>query len=533
MKKTMKSLLCLLLALVMVLGMTACGGKSTDDAQTDDSTAADGSTEAAASGTTRKDPDTLTVAVSAAVNTLDPHQANLAQAINALNPVYETLVRYDENGELQGLLAESWEQIDDLSWQFNLRHGVKFHNGEEMKASDVLFSIQRATGDKGVGVSHVMYIVDGEACEAPDDYTVIIRTKEPFAPFLTYMTFMGACVVSEKEFTEDEENAMNNPCGTGPFKFESWIQNDRTTYVRNDEYWGEKPAYKNLVIRTIVEANSRVIELKSGTVDIAYEIPATEIAGLESNSDTKIASRNSTTYEYLGMNCSKEPFSNPEFRKAIAMAIDFDSMVTAVYGDSAAVTRSPVNPGMIYSISDQLESRYDPEAAKAIIDDLGLSGTTYKLTTWNAQHRVDCATIMQSMLKEVGINIEIDAVELATWSSDLGEGNTDFFIAGFGAIGFPDPDMNIYGPLHKDQVGISNYCFYVDDTLSELLDQSRSIKDGPDRQAVIEQIQQMVYDEAPMLPYANTMQVIGLRSDVQGFVPTAAQNHFVQNVYFG
>lgn len=529
MSKKMTKLLCLAMTLVMMLGMVACGGNNSST-NTNTGANTDTSTDSGNNATTK---DTLTVAVSAAPNTLDPHQANLAQAINALNPVYETLVRYDDNGEIQGLLAESWEQLDELSWQFNLRKGVKFHNGEEMKASDVLYSIQRATAEEtGVNVSHVMYVVDGPACEVVDDYTIIIRTKTAFAPFLTYMTFMGACVVSEKAFTEDPENAINNPVGTGPFTFESWIPNDRTTYVRNENYWGEAPAYEHLVIRTIVEANSRVIELESGSIDIAYEIPAVDIARLESNPDTKIASRNSTTYEYLGMNCSKEPFSNQEFREAIAMAIDWDAMVTAVYGESAAVTRSPVNPGMTYSISDELASRYDPVAAKAIIDKLGLAGSTFKLTTWNAQHRVDCATIMQNMLKEIGINIEIDAVELATWSSDLASGNTDFFIAGFGAIGFPDPDMNIYGPLHKDQVAISNYTFYVNDHLSSILDDSRSIVDGPDRQAIIEEVQQIVYDEVPMLPYANTMQVVGLRSDVQGFTPTPAQNHFVHSVYF-
>lgn len=522
MKKTMTKFLSMAMTLVMVLSLVACGGGN--DAAGDDSASTGG------------DPvvkDTLTVAISAAPNTLDPHSANLAHAINALNPVYETLVRYDDNGEIKGLLAESWEQIDDVSWKFNLRKGVKFHNGEEMKASDVLFSIQRATGDKGVNVSHVMYVVDGPACEVVDDYTVIIRTKTPFAPFLTYMTFMGACVVSEKAFTENEEFAINNPCGTGPFTFESWVANDRTTYVRNENYWGEVPAYEKLVIRTIVEANSRVIELEAGSIDIAYEIPATDIARLDAGAETKIASRNSTTYEYLGMNCSKEPFNNPEFREAIAMAIDFEAMVTAVYGESAAVTRSPVNPGMTYSISEELPSRYDPEAAKAIIEKLGLTGSTFKMTTWNAQHRVDCATIMQSMLKEVGITLTIDAVELATWASDLESGNTDFFIAGFGAIGFPDPDMNIYGPLHQGQIPTSNYCYYANQHLSDILDQSRAIVDGPDRETIIEEVQQIVYDEVPMLPYANTMQVIGLRSDVQGFVPTPAQNHFVHSVYFG
>ena len=93
--------------------------------------------------------------------------------------------------------------------------------------------------------------------------------------------------------------------------------------------------------------------------------------------------------------------------------------------------------------------------------------------------------------------------------------------------------MNIYGPLHQGQIPTSNYCFYANQHLSDILDQSRAIVDGPDRETIIEEVQQIVYDEVPMLPYANTMQVIGLRSDVQGFVPTPAQNHFVHSVYFG
>lgn len=511
----MKSKLTRILSLILIISIvfTGCAAKDTD------------------AGSENK--DTLTVAVSADPPTLDPHAASLAQSINALNPIYETLVRYGDDGSIVPLLAESWEQVDELSWKFNLKKGVKFHNGEEMKASDVVYSFKRATGPDGAKVSHVMYIVDGENCEVVDDYTVIIRTKMPFSPFLKYMPFMGAAVVSEKEFTQNPEKAALNPCGTGPFKFTEWKKNDRVTYERNDDYWGEKAAYKNLVIKTVVEANSRVIELETGSVDIAYDIPATDIERIESNKDTKIASRNSTTYEYLGMNTSKEPFSNPEFRRAIDLAINEEELVNYVYRGSAVYTPGPVTPDMIYFDGSDTKCNYDPEEAKTILKKLGIAeGTTFTLTTFEAKHRVDSATIMQSMLKEVGINIEIKSLELAAWANDLEQGNTDLFIAGFGAIGFPDPDMNIFGPLHTDQIPLSNYCYYSNPTLDELIDNSRITADGPEREKIIMEIQKLVRNEIPMIPYANTKQVIGLRSNVMGFTPTPAQNHFVNNCYF-
>lgn len=499
--------------LLLTLLCTGCGGASEDSS---------------------KDKDTLTVAVSADPPTLDPHSASLAHTVNALNPVYETLVRYTEDGELIPLLAESWEQLDELSWKFNLRKGVKFHNGEEMKSSDVLYSFQRATGSDGALVSHITYILDAQNSEAVDDYTVIIRTKEPFAPFLQYLSHMACAVVSEKEFTENTEKASQNPCGTGPFKFQEWKKNDRVTYVKNEDYWGEKAKYSNLVIRTIVEANSRVIELESGSIDIAYEIPANDVTRIKGNKELKIADRPSTTYEYFGMNTSKEPFNNPEFRMAIDLAIDEEELVKSVYKETAIYTPGPVTPDMKYFDDSDVECRYDPAKAKEILNQLGIKdGTKFRLTTFEAKHRVDSATILQSMLNEVGIELEIESLELAAWSNKLGQGDTDFFIAGFGAVGFSDPDMNVYGPLHSNNIGLNNYCFYQNEELDNMIDSTRKISDGEEREALFKDIQKLIRKEVPMIPYANTMQVVGLRKNVQGFKVSPAQNHFVNNVYFG
>ncbi len=477
--------------------------------------------------------DTLTVAFGSDPPTLDPHSSSSSPSVNALNPIYETLVRYDENGEISPLLAESWEQIDELSMKFNLRKGVKFHNGEEMKASDVIYSMKRATGPEGAKVSYIMKAIDSEKCEIVDDYTVIIRTHEPFAPLLGYLPYVGAVIVSEKEFTADAAKAALNPVGTGPFKFVEWKKSDRVIYVRNDEYWGEKAAYTNLVIRTIVEANSRVIELEAGGVDIIYDIPANDVQRIEDNPDTKIEKKNSTIFEFLGMNTSKEPFNNVEFRRAIDLAIDEESIVASVYRGNATYTPGPVTPNMKYFDDSDTKMRYNPEESKKILRELGIAeGTTYEVKLSENKMRIDSATIIQSMLKEVGINLEIKILEAGTFWDALEQGDSQFFISGWGAVGFPEPDNNIFGPLHSLQIPANNYCFYSNPEMDALLNASRTTPDSPEREKIVKDVQKLIRSEVPYITYANPQQIAGMRSNVMGFKPTPAASHFVHKVYF-
>jgi len=463
---------------------------------------------------------------------LDPHAANNQFIVNSLNPVYETLVRYDENLKITPLLAESWEQIDELSWKFNLRKGVKFQNGEEMKASDVMFSFKRATGPDGAKVSYIMQAIDFEKCEAVDDYTVIIRTFKPF-PLLGYLPYIGAVVVSEKEFTSDLAKAVANPIGTGPFKFVEWKKGDRLTYVRNDEYWGDKPLYKNLVIRTIVEANSRVIELEAGTVDIACEIPPNDAKRLEGNPDIKIERTPSTQFNFLGMNTAKAPFDNVEFRRAIDLAINEELIVESIYMGSAIYTATPVTPSMTYYDDSDTKCRYNPEESKEILKKLGIAeGTTITITINEKKDRVDAATIMQSMLKEVGLNLEIKSLEAATSDALIEAGDEQLFINAWGTVGFPEPDNNIYGPLHSVGIPYNNYCFYNNPEYDKLVEAQRSTPDGPEREKIVKDVQKLIRSDVPMISYANMQQVAGMRKDVMGFKPTPAASHFYNKAYF-
>ncbi len=516
MKGSFKKVVSLLLVAVMASTLLAGCGKS----------------EPANSGDQSSKKDTLTVAIPFDPITMDPHAAGDTPSVNNQTPVYETLVVYDQDSKIAPMLAESWEQIDAKNWKFNLRKGVKFHNGEEMKASDVLFSFKRATSPDGVKVQYVMGAIDAANCKVVDDYTIIIATHEPF-PLLGYLPYIGASIVSEKEFAADPEKAARNPVGTGPFKFVEWKKNDRCVYVRNEDYWGEKPAYENLVIRTIVESNSRVIELESGSIDIAYAIPANDVARLEQNPDTKIERNTSTLFNYIGMVNDKAPFNNPDFRMAIDLALDEEAIIKTVFRGIADYTPTPVTPICMYFDDSDTKPRYNPEEAKNLLKKAGISeGTTFTMTIYEDQTMMDAATVIQSMLKEVGINLEIKVLEFGTFFLGLESGDYEFFISAWGAVGFTEPDNNLFGPLHGSMIPASNSVHYNSSEYNGLLTKSRATPNGPEREKLIKDAQKLLRKDVPMITYANLNQIVGTRANVKGFKPSLAESHFVRYAYF-
>lgn len=510
----MKKLLMHILVLFLIMTMLAACGSGSEDVDSGPK-------------------DTLVVAIDADPPTLDPHNSSTTPSVNNLTPVYETLVVYDENSEIVPMLAESWEQIDDLRWKFNLRQGVYFHNGEEMKASDVLFSMERATGPKGANVSYIMRAIDSDNCEVVDDYTIIIATHEPFSPLIGYLPYIGAAIISEKEFTADDDYAAQNPVGTGPFEFVEWRKNDRCVYVRNDNYWGNLPAYENLIIRTIVESNSRVIELEAGGVDIAYAIPANDVERIESNPNTKIERNSSTLFEYVGMNMDKAPFDDVRFRRAVDLALNEGAIVQAVFRGIADYTPTPVTPMSLYFDDSDTEPRYDPEEAKRLLEEIGHSeNAVYTMTIIDNQAKMDAATIIQSMLNDVGINIEIQVLEAGAFWQALENGDPEFFISNWGAIGFTEPDNNLWGPFHPSQIPVTNAVRNRNEEYARIMSESRATPNGPEREALIIEAQRLMRDQVTCITYANIQQVVGTRANVRGFKPSLAESHFVRNVYF-
>ena len=516
-------------------GTETSGAQSTEAAQ---EAAAAQAEEAMARAQKEVDPSTvkgkennkdLVVAFGSDTTTLDPHCAGNSAAVNVLLPVVEQLVRYDADGNLQPWLAESYEILDPQTIQFHLRKGVKFHNGEEMKASDVVFSFKRATTDYAANVAYIMDMVDPDGLEIIDDYTVNVRTKVPFASFIYYMPYIGASIISEKAYQSDE--AIEHPVGTGPYRFVEYKKGDYVKYEKNPDYWKGEPACDTLTIKAIPDVTQRYIALETGEVDIAVGLTVNEVSQIADNPDLTLATPPTTVFTTLNFNCAKAPFDNEKFRQAIDYAINEEAVVQAVFRGSAQYTPGPVTPNTKYFYDGEPHCRYDVEKAKELFAESGADmSKTYEIVTNESQTRIDEATIIQQQLAEAGMNVKITVMEYAAYMDYTTGEDKEMFFNGWGAVGFPDPDNNLYGPLHSSGIPENNNTYTNDPKLDEMLDQERSLEDGEEREQLCYDIQKYIRDLTPYVTLENSINLVGLHTYVQGFEampPTDQYYNFV------
>lgn len=513
--KKWKRLVSLTAALILAVSLFAgCGKSSSEDTKT-----------------SSKGKDTLKVATAYDAKSLDPTATNDVASSNVMTQIYETLVQLNDQGEVVPMLAESFKQIDDVTYEFKLKKGVKFHNGEEMKASDVKFSFERAS--KAAPVAHIMGDIDTSSFNMADDYTISFKLNKPNTGFLASLIHTGASILNEKAVTEAGDKYAMNPVGTGPFKFVSWAKGSEVNLEAFSDFHGTKPAFSKLVIKVIPEATNRTIELESGGVDIAYEITANDLSRVEDNKDLQLLRVIDNSTAYLGFNTQKKPFSDLKVRQAIGYALDIDSIVTSVWRGIGRVAVGPIGPNVKYSDKSIPGHEYNVEKAKQLLKEAGLE-KGFKTTIWTNEkkERVDMATIMQSQLKEVGIEVEIKVLEWGAYIDGLNKGEHDMFILGW-STQTPDPDMAVYATFISKNAGAGgNYSFINDPKLDELIQKGRTMKDSDERQAVYYDIQKEIIAQAPWVFLTNGEQVVGASKSVKGFKPSPFGYHVLYNVTF-
>ena len=286
--------------------------------------------------------DTLVVAQGADAKSLDPHASNDNPSARVRVQIFDTLMYLDDDGVPQPMLAESWERPDDKTIIFHLRQGVKFHNGDEMKASDVKFSLERAL--KSPEVSHILAGVNG--VEVIDDYTVKVTTEKPMAAILNNLSHSTLAILSEKATTEAGDKFAQNPVGTGPYKFVSWQSGDRITLEAFPDYWKGATPIKNLVFRNIVEETNRTIGLETGELDVIYDIQGMDKTKLKDNEAFNFIEGPQVSITYLGFNMKKAPYDNLKVREAISYAIDQKPIIDTVFLGAGQAGNSILTPNV-------------------------------------------------------------------------------------------------------------------------------------------------------------------------------------------
>ncbi|MBY7144795.1 glutathione ABC transporter substrate-binding protein [Virgibacillus sp. NKC19-3] len=470
---------------------------------------------------------------------LDPHAANDGNSLYVMNAMYDTLVALDTDLELQPALAESFEQIEDTVWEAQIREGVTFHDGSELNAEVVKANLDRVM-DPDIG-SPLAFLYDMiDTVEVTDEYTVEITTAYPFSALPLHLAHPGGHIITLESIEADYEAVENgeepftsvneNPVGTGYFKYEDRSHGENITLVKNEDYWGEEAKVDSVTFKVVPEDLTRIAELETGEADINYPVNADDIAQIDGNEGTHVKQSESSNLTYVGMNTEQEPFDDPRIRRAIAMAIDNELIIDGVTDGVALPAEGPLAP-TVFGHSDELTPlEYDLDEAKQLLDEAGYGdGFTATIAT-NDRTTSDIAEVVQAQLSEIGINLEVEMMEKGAYLDRTADGETDMFVGSWGTVTL-DADYGLYPMFHSENAGApGNRSFFSNDEVDDLLEQARQTIDEDERLDLYREAQQIIIDEAPIVPIYHSVLLAGLQDEVDGFYQYPSSFPFLRDV---
>ncbi|QTN01559.1 ABC transporter substrate-binding protein [Sediminibacillus dalangtanensis] len=460
---------------------------------------------------------------------LDPHKTPAHSSIRIYSQIYEGLLTFDENMEVKGQLATDWEQPDDTSYVFHLVEGVKFHNGREMNADDVVYSFERILDEETA--SHIAsYFSNVEKVEAEDDYTVKFTLSEPDATFLSYLTNASAVVVP-KEVVEENEDLQQTAVGTGPFKLEEWVPDNHVTLVKNEDYYiDDQPKLDEVVYNTMKEESSRLSAIRTGEVDLTT-LSAKSASLLQDQDGVNIMDYQSLEYSYVGFNVDKEPFNNEKVRQALSLATDRQSIAEIVW-DGDAVVSGPVAPSMgDWAIDVSKEELYQRnlEMAKDLLAEAGYpDGFETVITTASTYpDMVDTAQLLQQQWKEIGVQAEINQIEWGEYIDTWSNTSADVLVGRNGSGTDPDRSLNYF----FNTEGSANVWNFSNEEYDNLVEKGRKTLDKAERKEIYAQAQEQIINLSPNLFLVSPMNYVAVRDSVEGFTPYPHNGEEIVEVY--
>lgn len=525
-----KKWLSLSLAGAMLLGVLAgcSGGTSSTPAPAETGTAATGE-PAAVEQVLKYGTDTWPAG-------FDPHTISAVAATRVFNQVYETLIDFNPDMTFKGVLAESWEIPDDVTYIFHLRQGVKFHNGREMTADDVVYSFQRVLGqteygDIGALGSSASYYGGIASIEATDDYTVTMTLSEPNAAFLSNLTSSYGAIVCKEvvEANDGSLSAIDTMCGTGPFMYKESVVDNYITLVKNPDYWEEgAPKLDGITFYLLADESARLAALRTGDINLC-SLSALNLSEVEGDDSIKVLSYQSNNYTYLGFNLSSEALQDVRVRQAMSMAVDRQAIIDYVYNGEATVSTF-VAPAMGHWVWDAPSESplytQDIDAAKALMEESGYSDSnrlTIKMAAGLLDSIRDTAVVLQQQLKEIYIDVEITNLESGEYVDVWGKMNTPE--AGYDAMcgqNGSGTDPNRAVSFFFSTTGGANVWGYSNAEVDELCAQGVATTDETEREGYYIEAQKIIIDESPNLFFASPMEYLFASSSVEGFEPFAA-----------
>lgn len=458
-------------------------------------------------------PVTLTIASSADGKRLIPMLATDTATFGISGRIFNGLTRYDKDLKIAPELAESWDvSPDGLDITFQLRKDVRWQDGEPFTSADVLFTY-KALRDPAVATPYSDSLGPLESVGAPDEYTVKVRYKEPFAPALEAwgMGIIPKHLLEGQDINTTEFN--RSPVGTGPFKMGEWVTGERITLVANDDYFLGRPRIDRIVTRVIPEQSTRFLELKAGGIDFMALSPVQYARQTDSGEFGRKFQKlryPDFIYTYMGYNLKDERFRDIRVRKALTYAINKEAIIQGVLLGLGSPCTGPLPPKSWAYNPDVKPYPYDPEKAKSLLAEAGWKDTDGDgyldkdgerfsftiITNQGNDERKKTAEIIQQNLKEIGIEVKLKILEWQAFIHDfVDKGKFEAIILGWSLT--PDPDMYDIWHSSKTKEGEFNFVGYKNEEVDRLLVEGRQNFDIEKRKEIYHRIHEILADEVP------------------------------------
>lgn len=453
---------------------------------------------------------TLVAAISAEPDKLDPHSTTAYASFQVLENVYDTLVVPNpEDFSFEPSLATSWSTSEDeKTWTFQLRKGVKFHDGSSFDAADVVYSFNRIIDED---LSTAFRLEGVKDVRAQGKNTVVIELKQPAPNLLSLIgDYKGMAILPENAAKKYKLNT--EAVGTGPFKLDG-VSPGSISLSANPDYWGEGPFVDGVEFRVVSEPTTALTQLRTGEVQWTDNIPPQQIESLQSDDTVQIETVPSVDYWYMTMNFDKKPFDNPQVRQAVAYGLDRDAITDAAKFGAAKTNETAIPEGSRW-FYDYSPYTHDPARAKDLLSQAGVSNVSMGLmVTDEYPETVEAAQVIKANLQEVGINVKIQVEDFATWLDRESQGNYDAFMLGW--LGNIDP-FGFYHAQHTCN-GSNNYQNYCDKQTTQLLQQAATETDEDQRKQLYDQAVKRIVDDTSYIYLYNPEVVQGWTPDVSGY----------------
>ncbi|MES2105045.1 MAG: ABC transporter substrate-binding protein [Pseudomonadota bacterium] len=468
------------------------------------------------------------------IATLDPHFSNVTPNSVLAAHIFGRLVAFDSSRKLQPQLAESWKNIDDLTWEFKLRRGVKFHDGSELTAEDVAYSFDRPATLVNSPSPFTMYTKAVTDKQIIDKYTIRFKTAAPYALMLADAA--NIFILSKKAtsgLSTEDFNAGKGMIGTGPYKFVQWQRGNRIELVRNEAYWGTRPQWDKLTLRMITNAPARVAALLAGDAQLIEGVPPADIAKLKGNPDLRLYSTVSSRVIFLnldqqrdvspfitdklGQPLGKNPLKDYKVRLAISKAINRPAIVDKVMEGDAIAAGQLLPPGFYGTAPGLKVETLDIEGAKKLLAEAGYPDG-FGLTLHGTNDRyVNDAKILQTiaqMLSRVGIAVKVDAMPLSVFFGRQNKLDFSMSMSGWGG-GSGHPNTYLKGLVTSYNppkgYGSNNIGRYSNSAVDALVDQAFVTIDPVKQEQLWQQATIIVIKQLGLVPLHYQMNVWAAR----------------------